>query len=301
MYKIRQFQESDIEFVQSKAFILGLEIQYDKDYAKENVFTVINREDEVVGVGALAYHNTWYDERLENDHKLVLEYCLEEAHEAAFSTIITGAKSIYSTLKAENPKKRMSMISFSEAHDLQEVQCFLHNGFCFGDLIPVLRYDLTKEVKHYEVPNGIVIKPLELTKKNVEAYIQVTGIANNGVADSIAEIWFRSGDENFKTFAAYDGEQIVGGISIWNIGEDRGATENIFTIPEYRKRNIASELIATAFEELKARDLKYATLSMIGSNAEAMKLYQKIGYELMYYLVEVKYETAHEGQWHYVK
>lgn len=288
VYKIRDFKDTDIEFVQSKAFIFGLEIQYDADYAKENVFTVIDDEEKVVGVGALAYHNTWYDEALEHDHKLVLEYCLEETHEAAFSSIIAGAKSIYSKLKEESPEKRMSIINFSEANDLQEVQQFLHHGFCFGDLIPVLKYDLTSEIKHYEVPSGIVIKPLELTKENVEAYIEATGAANEGIADSIAEFWFRSGDANFKTFAAYDRKQIVGGISIWNMGEERGATENIFTLPEYRRKNIASQLIATAFKELKERGLKYATLSMLGSNAKAMKLYQKVGYELMYYLVELK-------------
>lgn len=288
MYKVRAFQESDIEFIQSKAFILSLEIQYDEDYAKENAFTVINNEDKVVGVGILAYHNTWYDEALENDHNLVLEYCLEETHESVFSSIVAGAKGVYSKLKAEHPEKRMSMISFSEADDLQEVQQFLHHGFCFEEVIPVLKYDLTKEVKHHEMPNGIVIKPLEFTKENVEAYIQATGIANDGIADSTAEMWFRSGDESFKTFAAYDGNQIVGGISIWNIGEDRGVTENIFTIPKYRRKNIASELISTSFEELKARNLKCATLSMHGSNAKAMKLYQKIGYELMYYLVGLR-------------
>lgn len=289
MYKIRGFQEADINFVQENAFILGLQIQYDGDYDQENVFTVTDDEDKVVGVGALAYHNTWYDSELKSDHKLVLDYCLDEAHEAAFSTLMAGAQSVYSKLQAASPEKRMSMIGFSEANDLKEVQRFLHHGFCFGELIPVLKYDLTQEIKHYEMPSDIVIKPLELTRENVEAYIQATGAANEGVKDSISEIWFRSGDESFKTFAAYDGKQIVGGISIWNIGEDRGATENIFTIPEYRRKNIASELIATAFEELKARDLKCATLSMSGSNAKAMKLYQKMGYELMYYLVELKY------------
>ena len=64
MYKIRDFRDLDIDFVQEKAFILGLKIQYDEDYAKKNVFTVINDAEKVVGVGALGYHNIWYDKTL---------------------------------------------------------------------------------------------------------------------------------------------------------------------------------------------------------------------------------------------
>jgi ribosomal protein S18 acetylase RimI-like enzyme len=78
-------------------------------------------------------------------------------------------------------------------------------------------------------------------------------------------------------------------MSIWNIGDGRGATENIFTIPSYRRKNIAKEVIVTGLEELKKSGQTIGTLSMAGNNDKAMRLYQKLGYKLMYYMVEVQY------------
>ena len=176
-----------------------------------------------------------------------------------------------------------------EEKDLDETQELLRNGFCYGAVIPVLAYDLTKDITHYEMPEGVSIEKVGRDDDSITDYIRSTGIANQGVTDSKAEYLFRSFDESFASYRAMYNGDTVGGISIWNIGEERGATENIFTIPEFRRKNIARELIATGFEDLKKRGLKLATLSLDGGNVNAMKLYQSIGYELFYYLLELKY------------
>ena len=67
--------------------------------------------------------------------------------------------------------------------------------------------------------------------------------------------------------------------------------ENIFTIPEYRRKHIASELINIAFDKLQKDGKKIATLTVIGDNKSAMQLYQKIGYELMGYIIEVHWDA----------
>ena len=85
---------------------------------------------------------------------------------------------------------------------------------------------------------------------------------------------------------------MVGAISVWNITEQRAATENIFVIPSFRRKNIARELIATAFDELKRRDKDIATLSMSGTNLSAMKLYLSCGYLLYYNLIEMVYDSG---------
>lgn len=287
MYKIRKFQESDIEFVMKYAFILGLEINDHTDYEKKNAFTVVDAQDEIVGAAVLGYHSTWYCEEADATHKVVLEYCLIPGKEEIIPTIIAGAKDVYRRLQKENPSKNISMIYFSRSDDLKKVQQFLHHDFYFNQLIPILKYDLSRGIEHYIIPEEVIIKELSLNEENVPAYISATAKANKGIADSIGEFWFRTKDDSFKAFAAYVGEEVVGGISIWNMSEERGATESIFVVPGYRRKNIASELIAVALEELKLRGIQEATLSMEGNNGKAMRLYQKLGYELMFYLVEL--------------
>lgn len=286
MYKIREFKDTDIEFVMTYSFILGLEIREHADYETSNAFTVIDEQDEIIGVGIVGYHSSWYCEMPDTVHKLVLEYCIMPGKEESLPTLISGAKAVYQRLQKDNPHKNMKLIYYTRSDDFNKVQQFLNNDFCFNQLIPVLKYDLS-HIVHYTVPKEVTIKALPLNEESVQQYIRATAQANEGIADSIGEFWFRAQDESFKAFAAYVGKEVVGGISIWNMGETGGATESIFVVPDYRRKNIASELIATALEEFKQRGKQEVMLSMNGDNGKAMRLYQKLGYELMFYLVEL--------------
>lgn len=282
MYQIRKYESSDLRFVENNDSMFALAIQYNRDYDSENVITVMNG-NEIVGVAAAAYHNTWYSQ-YSNVHKLVAEFCTEIKE--VMPVLIQGLIDLTKELQITYPKKNIELITFLETTEIEDAQLLLYNGFCYGEVIPVLSYDLTKKIQHYDIPESIKIEEVPSDPAKINNYIDATGKANSQVPDSIAEYYFRSGDPSFTSYQAVCGDEVVGGITIWNISETRAATENIFVVPDYRRKNIASELIATAFEELVNREKKIATLSMSGGNSKAMKLYQKTGYQLMYYLTE---------------
>lgn len=288
---IREFMEEDLEFVKQRDFILALQIQYCRDFDRSRSFTVIDDGEIILGVGTISYHESFKDKCVENKHKLIFDYCTLEENEDIVRLLLDEAKRRVQQLKEVNSKK-LCLMSFIEVDNINEMQKFLKEQFYIGQCIPILKYKLENKREHYELPEGIYIDELDKTNiENVEEYIAATGEANEGVADSINQFIFRANDENFKTYYASDGKKIIGGISIWHIGEDRGATENIFTIPEYRRKHIASELINIAFDKLQKDGKKIATLTVVGNNKPAIQLYQKIGYELMGYIIEVHWDV----------
>ncbi len=268
--KVREFNEIDLEFIQERDFILALQIQYCGDFDRARSFTVIDDAENILGVGTISYHESFKDTRRESKHKLVFDYCILEENEEVFKLLLDEAKR--RVQKSEEViSKKACLMSFIEANDIDEIQKFLKQQFYIGQCIPILKYELENKREHYKLPEGIYIDELDKTNiEKVEEYIAATGQANKGGADSINQFMFRANDENFKTYYATDGEKIIGGISIWHIGEERGATENIFTISEYRRKHIAAELINIAFDKLQKAGKKIATLTLVGDNKSAM-------------------------------
>ena len=85
---------------------------------------------------------------------------------------------------------------------------------------------------------------------------------------------------------AWDGERVVGGVLGYvdpdenaALGRNRGYTEGIFTIRDYRGRGIAAALISRNLALLQARGLTEAALSVDTENPSgALGLYQRQGF-----------------------
>lgn len=284
MYTIRNFTDKDLEFVQPRDFILWLQIQYSGDFDKNNCITAVDENENVCGVAALEYHGSWYCKCKNN--LLNVNLCAD--NDDVLDILIKGVSSKAECLQKENPDKKVGVITFVPDNAKEHIQNLLHSGFCFAKAVSVLGYELSRGSVHHKLPEGVTIEQVGKDNDSIDEYIAATGLANDNMPDSKNEYLFRAGDESFLSFRAVYGGKTIGGITVWNMGEDGGATENIFTIPEFRQQGIASELIATAFDELSKRGRKLATLSMLGDNAKAMKLYQGIGYKFIYNLFMMK-------------
>jgi ribosomal protein S18 acetylase RimI-like enzyme len=85
---------------------------------------------------------------------------------------------------------------------------------------------------------------------------------------------------------AWDGDRVVGGVLGFidadenaALNRNRGYTEGIFTIRDWRGRGVASALIARNLQLLKARGLTEAALSVDTENPTgALGLYERHGF-----------------------
>lgn len=62
--------------------------------------------------------------------------------------------------------------------------------------------------------------------------------------------------------------------------------EDLYTLPEYRKRGIASNLIKKARAQAVAGNAETLELCVWGFNTDALHLYEKLGLQVQYYRME---------------
>ena len=286
---LRNYCEKDLAAIEKVNAFCAISIQYHNDIHPENVLCVVNSKDEVIAIGYLKVdgHKTQKKKQTLGLSVFIDDQSLEDMR--VKEMLVEGLIEKFNQIKKSMPEYDFALRVFCTSDDIQEMQFYLTKGFYLNAVIPVLKYDLDQETKHSVIPDNVRIEEYPLTEESIHRYIDAESDAN---PDSVseAELRFSSGDPSFNCYAAICDDELIGAISIWSITEDRAATENIFVIESFRQKNIARELIATAFDELKKRGMKIATLSLRGTNLPAMKLYQSIGYTLYDHLIEMMYE-----------
>ena len=74
--------------------------------------------------------------------------------------------------------------------------------------------------------------------------------------------------------------QVVGYLCLWEIGHEIHIT-NLAVHTEWRRRGVARRLLALAMAEGAARGVTLAFLEVRPSNAQALKLYESLGFQVI--------------------
>ncbi len=286
---IRPFHQDDLPAVDAFDGFAGLQLRWHGGFKPENAYCAYDG-DTLLGVGFFILP-TLGDPRGLRKAELSLSIrpdTAPQAFEEARSHLLDVVLARYRSVRAEHPETNLILRICTESSDLTGMAFHLSKGASLENLIPVLAYDLSRPAVQYALPEGVRIDPLVTDDAGITAYIRADLIASK-VPDSEAEMRFRSGNPTFRCYLARCGNEVVGSVSIWDMGEERGATENIFVVPAFRRKNVARALIETAFEALRERGRSVATLSVMGTNLPALKLYLDMGYKLSFNLVEMVY------------
>ena len=145
-------------------------------------------------------------------------------------------------------------------------------------------------IPEVEIPENITVDMLG-NMDDLKAYLEANYLGFDNIQDSEGELRFRLGDERTKIFVAQDNEKVVSSVTVWHINDDRAATENIFTIPEYRRRKIGIATVAKSLSYLREKGYKMATLTCLGDNVNAIALYNRIGYKVIGHLLAMHWEV----------
>ena len=286
---LRKYSATDLDAIEKINSFCAISIKYHGDIKKENVLCVVDENKELIGVGYLKFSENLHTK---GKHLIGFSTSIDESHQSDMKVngmLMDGLINRFHEIKNIIPQKELCLRICCETDEIKDMQFYLDKGFGLNSVIPVLKYNLLQETKHFDIPDDVQINEYSFTEEGIEKYIHTDLIAS-GIPESEADIRFKTGDPNFKCFVASCNSEVIGAISVWNITDKRAATENIFVISSFRRKNIARELIATAFDELKGRGMEIATLSMSGTNMPAMKLYLSCGYSLYYNLIEMLYE-----------
>lgn len=286
---IRPFHPDDLPALDEFDGFAGLQLRWHGGLKPENAFCAYEA-DLLLGVGFFILP-TLGDPRGLRKAELSLSIRQDAAPLAADearSRLLDAVLVRYRAVRADHPETNMILRICTESGDLAGMAFHLSKGASLENIIPVLAYDLYQPAVHHALPEGVRIEPLTMDDAGVAAYISADLEASD-VPDSEMDFRFRAGNPSFRCHVARHGDEVVGSVSIWDMGEERGATENIFVAPAFRRKNVARALIETAFDALRERGRSVATLSVMGTNLPALKLYLGMGYKLSFNLVEMVY------------
>ncbi len=293
---IRRYQEEDLEQIQKIDFMLWLSIQWNQSYHKEDIFTAVDEETGVVGVTALFWDGTWY--YLEKENPNVTYYRMQmdiavlpgyHKEDAVKDKLIQKQKQHFAKYEKQHPDKSLRLRYWIMSDQKVEIQRFLKHGFiCFGNT-PILAFDLSRKLPAPKEIDSVQIGIHKCDEEGIQAYLKANEAGYGGVQDSEDEFRFKINADEFNLFTAKVQDRVVSSCTIWKLGEGHFATENIFTIPEYRRKGIGQEMLYTVLRYLKEKGVKVATLSVLGNNKPALAMYEKMGYRLADVLHEMHY------------
>lgn len=111
-------------------------------------------------------------------------------------------------------------------NELSEMQFMLEQGFMLEGIVAVLKYDLTKEILAYIIPDGIKIGFHDFDSEGMKQYLTANELGYDHVQDSEDELRFRLCGEKTKVFTAMAGNKVVVSTTVWEVEEQHSATHD---------------------------------------------------------------------------
>lgn len=298
MFKITSFKDDYLLQLKEIDFMMWLRVQWDTTIVRENVFAAIDENNQLLGICALSYDGTWYYiDKSRTDipkYRMQMEVCVKEDICDTYTVkreLINKAKNHLLELKKQYPNLNLCIRCWCEEKEYKKQQQLLEQGFVCNNLVWIMGFNLedTKIIDAEE--NELVsFEVLNRSDDALKEYFVANELGFDNVQDAEGELRFRLGDERTEILVSRQQDRIVSSVTIWHISDERAATENIFTIPEFRRKGMGIYTISKSLKYLKEKGYKIATLTCVGDNANAIALYNKIGYKVMGHLLEMHFE-----------
>ncbi|MNB80489.1 ribosomal-protein-alanine N-acetyltransferase [compost metagenome] len=293
---IRNVNDGDEETVASFGFALHMHYLYHGDFEQKNMF-LAGKENEALAIANLTYHDTFHAAGHDDDPGFIryltgeISFAGEDEDEAVKDALLNALIARTREIKAQHPEKRIVLNQYIDPDNLAEQSYYLKRGFTIYESIVILKYDLSRPVPAYPLPEEVQIRPFLLNNDEArEKYTLAEQDSFDGVAWSLNHLAWMQGTPEIVNFCAFSGDQFLGNTSTWRISDSHSVTENVFVIPQWRSRGIARNLLCTALAYLKEQGKSVATLGTYGTNKKAIRLYTQLGYELDGFRLTLGYE-----------
>jgi len=150
-------------------------------------------------------------------------------------------------------------------------------GFREHTALLTLRRSLFEE-EGSSLPDGLFFDEPDLRDPALmDRYIYGNGLGF-GIPDSRGNMLYRMQVLQARALTVTDGTRILASVTVYPDGEGAAATEDIFCIPEYRRRGLTSALLKEAFRRLRGEGFREVHLNVYEDNAPALLLYESLGY-----------------------
>jgi ribosomal protein S18 acetylase RimI-like enzyme len=201
--------------------------------------------------------------------------------------ILKRTKELTSTL-SQIPVKILFQYFPYEKESLAFIQ---DKGFTYLESVYLMQRDLNQVLPSILLPSGFKLEPWRLeTQEEREQYVKARNECFPESPISLEEwIYFMSSPTwtTGTNFAAFKEGQLVGCLTAYwdeeqnkKLAQKVGYTEYIFVCPPWRRKGIATAMIAEGLQYLKHNGIDFAELQVKTNNREALQLYEKLGFAI---------------------
>ena len=173
-------------------------------------------------------------------------------------------------------------ISYPESRG-EEIAYFAAKGFVEFEALLQMGRDLSRPMQEFALPTGVTARRWAMeTEQDKLKYLKVENVMFPDAPRTLESLeFFIESWKGGTPMAAFDeGENLVGSVMAYWYGSEFGLTEDVFVVPQWRKRGIARYLITEGMKVLQENGLKWAGLEVKESNHPAVELYQSLGYQV---------------------
>lgn len=166
----------------------------------------------------------------------------------------------------------------ADVNDTEKINGLLDAGLFITNTMLVLEKPINTGIDKTVLNESMDKYPIEkYDSKDLKEYLKANG-KGFGAPDPIEVIEEELSYNNAVIYVWREKGKIVSSITTWDVDEETIATENIFTIPKYRNRHIASTMLQYVLDKASERGMKKARLTVYGDDTAALSMYYNFGY-----------------------
>ncbi|WP_052410159.1 GNAT family N-acetyltransferase [Paenibacillus durus] len=196
-----------------------------------------------------------------------------------------------SEIKKDAVKKKTKICFTFFPSEQESSEYVLSNGFIVNEGIYHMARNLAEPIEYYPNPDQIEVKEWKMNEdKEIEDYVRAYNVAFP------EKPWNIEGVKHFMlsrlwavgtTLSAFNKGQLIGSIMLYwdeekNMNEEinRASTEQIFVLPEWRGKGLATYLISRGMDYLAGKGMDETHLELRANNENALNIYKKLGYKV---------------------
>ncbi|WP_211745755.1 GNAT family N-acetyltransferase [Paenibacillus sp. Marseille-Q4541] len=207
-------------------------------------------------------------------------FAQQEVFQSLYSAVYERALVLAQGLPKTHP---VQICVGNNEEETENSNLFVKNGFT-----PLYRqYEMERELYDMQEAPDFCIPELHFIQSAIESmeeeqrYLRTESTIWPQSPLGLHRLRWLKGKAHFTSFAAYDTEQeLVASIIVCQEDETLGAVEEVFVVPAWQKKGIATHLIKCGLKYLQEKGYPKAMLCVQAENDNALELYRALGFAI---------------------
>lgn len=204
--------------------------------------------------------------------------------EIAMDLLLEKVKARAVEIKSTLPERKTRLASLKFINEEEGIKYFISNGFQHYDTMYYMNRNLEEPIEEVTTTGEVEIRRWKVsTEEDKLKYLNADNISNPNNPMSYEDLeWSVKGPWSVGcSIGAFDkNNNLLGSVMTYWFNNNEGITEEVFVIPQWRRKGIAKSMIKEALQYLRENGKIIAELEVRKSNEKAVNLYKKMGYKI---------------------